>query len=233
MAKTAKGEVVATPSGSKAMAWDQKDSVGTGETRGAPQKEVCINKPINGKEIQKASGESDQLIVPEKSRNGDGGKGLARKPEDDRETASTRRSGEGLETALSTLTQIARGNPKCQFTSLAHLLTEEYLEGCLGELKRNKAPGIDGVSVKDYEDHLGENLKDLVARMKGKRYRPQPVRRVYIPKPNGDKRPLGIPTVEDKIVQKGIQKKPSLKRTFWKCRMDFDQGEAATMHWKW
>lgn len=206
MAKTDKGEVVATPSGSKAVARYQKDSAGTGETQDVPRWEVCNHKPINGKELQKASWESDQSIVPKKQGNACGGKGLAGIPEGDRETASTRRGGERLETQISTLTQRAREDPRCQFTSLAHLLTAEYLKGCLGELKKNKAPGIDGVTVKDYEAHLEENLRDLVERLKGKRYRPQPVRRVYIPKPNGDKRPLGIPTLEDKIVQQGIKK---------------------------
>jgi len=63
-----------------------------------------------------------------------------------------------------------------------------------------------GVTVKEYEVNLEENLKDLVGRLKAWRYRPQPVRRVYIPKPNGKKRPRGIPTVEDKIVQMALKK---------------------------
>jgi len=70
-----------------------------------------------------------------------------------------------------------------------------------GELKRNKAPGIDAVTVEDYEANLAANIKGLVQRLVARQYRPQPTRRVYIPKPNGDKRPLGIPAVEDKIVQ--------------------------------
>ena len=114
--------------------------------------------------------------------------------------------GQGMSTKLSFLTLRAGENPKCRFTSLAHLLTEDSLKECFGELKRDKASGIDGVTVKGYEAHLEENLKDLVARIKAKHYRPQPVKRVYIPKPNGDKRPLGIPAVEDKIVQMGIKK---------------------------
>ncbi|MBT9160942.1 MAG: hypothetical protein DDT26_02238 [Dehalococcoidia bacterium] len=99
-----------------------------------------------------------------------------------------------MSTKLSSLTLRARENPKCRFTSLAHLLTEDFLKGCFGELKRNKAPGIDGVTVKDYEVHLEENLKDLAARLKAKRYRPQPIKRVYIPKPNGDKKLIDIVT---------------------------------------
>lgn len=86
------------------------------------------------------------------------------------------------------------------------LLTEDLLKGCFWELKRDKASGVDGVTVREYEANLEENLKGLVARMKAWRYRPKPVRRVYIPKPDGKKRPLGIPTVEDKIVQMGIKK---------------------------
>jgi group II intron reverse transcriptase/maturase len=82
-----------------------------------------------------------------------------------------------------------------------HLLTEDFLLACFGELKRNKAPGIDAVTVEDYEANLAANLKDLVRRLKARQYRPRPTRRVYIPKPNGDRRPLGIPAVEDKIVQ--------------------------------
>jgi group II intron reverse transcriptase/maturase len=68
-------------------------------------------------------------------------------------------------------------------------------------LKADKASGIDGVSMKDYEANLGANLEELIGRMKRQAYKPQAVRRTYIPKANGKLRPLGIPTVEDKMVQ--------------------------------
>ncbi len=74
------------------------------------------------------------------------------------------------------------------------------------ELKRNKSPGIDGVTVSEYGERLDENIANLVARLKAKQYKPKPVKRVYIPKPNGDKRPLGIPAIEDKIVQMAVKK---------------------------
>jgi RNA-directed DNA polymerase len=65
-----------------------------------------------------------------------------------------------------------------------------------------KATGVDRVTKEEYEENLNDNLKDLVARMKRQAYKPQPVRRVYIPKPGTNKqRPLGIPTYEDKLVQ--------------------------------
>ncbi len=111
-----------------------------------------------------------------------------------------------MTTGLASLTLRAREDPKCKFTSLAHLLSEDFLRECFWELKRNKASGIDGVTVQEYEVNLEENLKGLVERLKAKRYRPQPVRRVFIPKPDGSKRGLGIPTVEDKVVQMGIKK---------------------------
>jgi retron-type reverse transcriptase len=100
----------------------------------------------------------------------------------------------------------AKEDPKCKFTSLAHLLNEDFLKECFRELKRRKSPGIDGVTVGEYAKTLDENIADLVARLKAKQYKPQPVLRVYIPKPNGDKRPLGIPAVEDKIVQMAVKK---------------------------
>ncbi len=92
----------------------------------------------------------------------------------------------------------------CRFTTLAHLLDEEYLKECYNKLERNRAGGIDGVSWQEYGKQLEGNIKRLVERMKVKQYKPQPVRRVYIPKDEHSKRPLGLPAVEDKIVQKGI-----------------------------
>jgi RNA-directed DNA polymerase len=111
-----------------------------------------------------------------------------------------------LSTKLLSITLRAREDPKCMFTSLAHLLTEDFLKECFWELKRDKAPGIDEVTVEEYGEHLDENIEDLVVRLKAKQYRPRPVKRVYIPKPNGERRPLGIPAIEDKIVQMGIKK---------------------------
>jgi RNA-directed DNA polymerase len=105
---------------------------------------------------------------------------------------------------LALLSPRAREDPKRRFTSLAHLLNEGYLKECYLALGRDRASGIYGVSWKEYGERLEENLIDLVARMKAKRYKPQPSRRVYIPKDEHSQRPLGLPALEDKIVQKGI-----------------------------
>src|SRR4030067_1357528 len=107
--------------------------------------------------------------------------------------------------AITVIALKAKEDPECEFTALAHLLTEEFLKECFRELKKGKSPGIDGVTVGEYAKKLDENITDLVARLKTKQYKPQPVLRVYIQKSNGDKRPLGIPAVEDKIVQMAIK----------------------------
>jgi RNA-directed DNA polymerase len=108
--------------------------------------------------------------------------------------------------AIQIIALKAKEDPNCKFTSLTHLLAEDFLKECFRELKKNKSPGIDGITVNEYEEQLDENIADLVVRLKAKQYKPKPVKRIYIPKPNGDKRPLGIPAVEDKIVQMAIKK---------------------------
>jgi len=105
---------------------------------------------------------------------------------------------------LALISERAQREPRYQFTCLAHLLNERFLKECYYSLGRDRASGIDGVSWKEYGKQLDENLNNLVARMKVKRYKPQPAKRVYIPKNEHEKRPLGLPALEDKIVQKGI-----------------------------
>jgi len=107
-------------------------------------------------------------------------------------------------TKLALISRRAREDPAFQFTSLAHLLNVEFLRGCYRRLGKEKACGIDGRSWHDYGENLDENLEDLVKRLKAKKYKPLPARRVYIPKSDKETRPLGLPAIEDKIVQKGI-----------------------------
>jgi len=112
--------------------------------------------------------------------------------------------GTPMQTKLSLITEVARGDRRCTIKNLAYLLNVENLRECYGTLKRGRAPGVDGMSVEDYGQRLDENLADLVTRMKQQAYKPQPVRRTYIPKANGKLRPLGIPAIEDKVVQTGM-----------------------------
>ncbi|WHY79456.1 group II intron reverse transcriptase/maturase [Neobacillus sp. WH10] len=112
-----------------------------------------------------------------------------------------------METKLLRIAELAKSDPKMKFTSLAHLLNKQTLVQCHFELPNKKATGINGTTKEQYGENLEENIEDLVSSLKSKSYRPVPVRRMYIPKLNSNKkRPLGIPEHEDKIVQKCITK---------------------------
>jgi len=106
---------------------------------------------------------------------------------------------------LSLISERAAREPKTQFTSLAHLLNTSFLKDCYNSLNRNKAVGIDNVSWAEYGENLEGNLKNLVGKMKCKKYKPKPAKRVYIPKNETEKRPLGISAIENKIVESGIK----------------------------
>ena len=114
---------------------------------------------------------------------------------------------ESVETKLQRIAEKARSDSNFQFTSLFHLMNVELLLGCFEGLRNNAASGIDGITKEQYAEQLEENLHDLVNRLHRMAYIPQPVVRVNIPKPGSDKlRPLGIPALEDKIVQAGLSR---------------------------
>jgi len=105
---------------------------------------------------------------------------------------------------LSSISHCAKSDSTFVFTSLAHLLNVEFLKDCFLSLDRNKAVGVDRVNWYEYNSNLDENLKVLVDRLKRKAFKPLPAKRVYIPKENKELRALGISTIENKIVEKGI-----------------------------
>lgn len=111
---------------------------------------------------------------------------------------------ESLSTKLRQIAETARKYPKYQFRTIAHLITVETLWEAYHDLKRGASSGVDGVTAIEYERDLKKNLDDLHRRMRGRQYRAQPLRRVYIEKDGGKKRPLSIPAIEDKIVQKAV-----------------------------
>ena len=130
-----------------------------------------------------------------------------------------------MQAMLNLIAAKATSEKKLKFTSLVHLINAPNLKLCFSELKKNKAAGIDAMTVAEYEENLDERLKSLIERMKSKRYKPQPVRRVYIPKAGkpGEKRGLGIPTVEDKLVQIMLKKilESIYEADFLKCSFGF------------
>ncbi len=114
---------------------------------------------------------------------------------------------ESVETKLKRIAEKARKDPSCKFTSLFHLMNKDLLWECFWQLKSCKASGIDQVTKDTYAENLMANLDDLVERLHRMAYIPQPVLRVYIPKAGSDKmRPLGIPALEDKLVQTGLSR---------------------------
>lgn len=109
-------------------------------------------------------------------------------------------------TKLERIRELAAQNPKMVFTSLYHLIDADLLKQCHREMSGRKATGVDRVTKDAYETKLEENLRDLVTRLKEKNYRPQPSLRIYIPKANGKRRPLGIAAYEDKLVQDALSR---------------------------
>jgi len=163
-------------------------------------------------------GKSDRPEVPAKSPNKAGapptskggllaaegmeGRGLA-KGNPPRQNASRTQSREDAPSALERIRQAARRDKKMRFTALLHhVYNLDTLREAYFALKRDAAPGVDGQTWRAYGEALEENLQDLSARLKRGAYRAKPVRRAYIPKTDGRQRPLGVPVLEDKIVQR-------------------------------
>lgn len=107
----------------------------------------------------------------------------------------------------------AKENPREKFTSLVHLLDAEYLRSCHKMLKKGKAAGVDGRKLESYtEEEMNQKLEETARLIQAKRYKPEPVKRVYINKKSGKSRPLGIPTIVDKVVQLGVTR---ILETIW------------------
>jgi RNA-directed DNA polymerase len=109
-----------------------------------------------------------------------------------------------LPTNLARVNEAARRAVQTRFTALLHHVDAEALARAFRRQKRRASAGIDGITGRLYEQNLEVNLQDLCTRIHTGRYRPQPVRRVYIPKADGGERPLGVPTLEDKLVQGAV-----------------------------
>lgn len=121
------------------------------------------------------------------------------------ETPAVRRSRETVATKLLCIAEKARNEKQFKFTSLYHLMNEELLRGCFLRLRKDAAAGIDKMTKEKYAENLNANMTCLTDRVHRMAYKPQPVRRKYIPKPGSTKqRPLGIPSFEDKLVQSGL-----------------------------
>ncbi len=157
-------------------------------------------------------GKSDSPIVPGKPPNKAvgtvaevvEGRGLAKGNLPERNAPRTL-SRTGVSSALGRVRQAARRDRKQRFTALLHHVYDvERLRMAYLALKREAVAGVDGETWRHYGEALEGNLQDLSGRLKRGAYRAKPVRRVYIAKADGGERPLGVPTLEDKIVQRAV-----------------------------
>jgi RNA-directed DNA polymerase len=156
-------------------------------------------------------GKSDRRVVPEKLPNKLGipgaevveGRGL---PEGNTagEARPGRSAGQGVSSDLDRVRQVARRDKDAQFTALLHHVTVDRLREAYRAIRPDAAPGVDGVTWRDYGSDLEENLRDLHARVHTGAYRARPTRRVFIPKQDGRLRPLGVAALEDKILQRAV-----------------------------
>lgn len=155
--------------------------------------------------------ESDSRIVPEKPPNKgrelpeeavEGRRPIKGNPP--RAAAPRTQSRTGATPELRRVREVAQRDKQERFTALLHHVTEELLRESFSALKRDAAPGVDGITWKEYEVGLEERLRELHGRVHQGTYRAQPSKRTYIPKTDGRMRSLGIAALEDKIVQRAV-----------------------------
>jgi RNA-directed DNA polymerase len=156
-------------------------------------------------------GKSDGRVVPVKPANktvrAEAESVEERRPAEGNTASKTRpghRAGPGAPSALERVREVARRDKEARFTALLHHVDIDRLRKAYRAIRPQAAPGVDGVTWAAYEEGLEANLADLFARVHAGRYRARPSRRSYIPKADGRQRPLGIATLEDKIVQRAV-----------------------------
>ena len=135
----------------------------------------------------------------------------------------------GMSPQLLEVVERARREPEGRFHALAHRIDVPALERAYHRMRKDAAVGVDGVTKEQYGQDLEENLRDLHARMKAKRYRHQSIRRVHIPKQGGKTRPIGVSAFEDKLVQDAVREvlEAIYEQDFLDCSYGFRPGRGA------
>ena len=154
-------------------------------------------------------GKSDRPVVPANPSNkaaaAEVGEGRGRaEGNTDSKTHPGLSAGQGASSALGRVREVAQRDKGARFTALLHHVSQGRLRAAYWAIRPQAAPGVDGVTWVEYGQNLEINLQDLHARVQSGRYRAKPSRRVYIPKADGRLRPLGIASLEDKIVQRAV-----------------------------
>lgn len=141
-----------------------------------------------------------------------------------------RSSPSSVSTKQHRIAELARQMPDRPLTTLAHHIDIEWLKEAFRRTRKDAAPGVDGQTIEEYGASLDDNLQSLLDRMKSGRYRAPPVRRVHLPKEGGKgTRPIGIPTTEDKILQRAavMALEPIYEQEFLDCSYGFRPGRSA------
>src|SRR5258706_6667873 len=138
-------------------------------------------------------------------------------------------SRENVSTKLSRIAELARSAPTLVLTTLAHHVDVDFLREAHRRTRKDGAVGVDGRTAEDFAKDLEKNLESLEDGLKSGRYRAPPVRRVHIPKGEGKTRPLGIPTFEDKVLQRGVAMllEAVYEQDFHDCSYGFRPGRSA------
>lgn len=139
-------------------------------------------------------------------------------------------SSETISTKLERIAKLARDAPDMAFTTLAHHIDIDWLREAYQRTRKDGARGVDGQSAGEYAANLEDNLRSLLDRAKSGTYRAPPVRRVHIPKGSGaETRPLGIPTFEDKVLQRAVVMvlEAVYEQDFMDCSYGFRPGRSA------
>ena len=128
------------------------------------------------------------------------------------------------------IAELAKQSPHMGFTSLAHHIDLKWLHEAYLRTRPGGATGVDGQTIADFNQHLGDNLRSLLEEAKSGTYRAPPVRRAYIPKGTGSEtRPIGIPTFADKVLQRAVVMalEPIYEQDFLDCSYGFRPGRSA------
>jgi RNA-directed DNA polymerase len=195
---------------------------GNRETPETSTSHSAASGPSDGERLEKVSdrtsnahvtGESDVPIVPTKRTNNasptvaaESGEGRGATKGNASQTATDRTQRRvPVSFGLCGVRQAARRDKRMRFTALLHHVTPELLQASFFDLKRQAAPGIDGVTWQDYAENLEGRIADLHERIHRGTYRARPSKRTWIPKADGRQRPLGLAALEDKIVQQAVK----------------------------
>ena len=202
MCATGKGEVVHNLPGSKSVARAEGDA----RNWGGPEGSCRTNYESQaGKEPQtKAAAPEDPQGVRSAHSTMEASEGVDTLTRSAQATSPVRMTEQDWQTFLRAIAEKAKQAPRHRFGDLYRQLNRDVLRLCFYRLRKDAASGVDRVTFQDYEKNLEGNLTDLVGRLKRKAYRAKLVRRKYIPKGNGKLRPLGIPALEDKLLQVAV-----------------------------